>query len=37
MEESNKVIMNEDDDKYLLDINKDEEEAESYLDKEKRR
>ena len=34
--ESGQVIIN-DDDEYLMEIEKDEEEAESYLDKEKRK
>lgn len=37
-QENNQVIFNdEDDDKYIIDFEKVEEEAESYLDKEKKR
>jgi len=35
--EKNQVILNDDDDEYLMDIAKDEEEAESFIEREKRK
>ena len=35
--ENNQIIFNDEDDKFIMDFEKDEEEAESFLDKEKRK
>ena len=36
-EENNQIIFEDEDDKFIMEYERDEEDAESYLDKEKRR